>query len=99
MTFYMLEVPVVKLAVGMIAVMAGSGLAARGALALADSTIGDSTPVTIGVVAIGIGGVWYLATTLQRLRDDSRSTSRRLSRIERKMGISESEDADDRDDD
>ena len=65
--------------------MAGGG----GVMVLVAEVIGDNTKVTIGLVGSLLVGVWLLSGKLQKLSDGQQSSSKRLSRIERKLGISE----------
>ena len=50
--------------------------------AMLSDIIGESTPVTIGVIVVLAGGLWYLATTIQRMRDDIWSVKEAVARLE-----------------
>ena len=95
---FIFEIPAAKGALAIGGVMLGSGLAVRGAELLADATIGNSSSVELGVLAAACGGVWYLGRVLQRLQDGNKANGKRLSRIERKLGISEDSDDSDKED-
>lgn len=75
--------PTLKLASGASLAIIGSGAVGY----LASDVIGDNTGLTVGLVCALGGGVWYLSSTLQKLKDGQRDTKTRLSRIEKRLGI------------
>jgi len=62
---------------------------------LAADLINEQTALPLTIVCAVGGGCWYLSGFLRGLKDGQKATNKRISRIERKMGISEDDDSDD----
>ncbi len=58
-------------------------------LGLLAESIGQNTPVDLCIVGAAVTASFYVGMMLQGLRDGQKATDKRLSRIEKKMGISE----------
>lgn len=58
----------------------------------ATDIINEQTAMPLALVAAVGGGCWYVGSAFQSLRDGQDSTHKRLSRIERKLHISEEDD-------
>ena len=63
------------------AVLISGGIVGAFSGLMADA-INENTPITLAVMGVVGSGCWYLATTLQRLKDGQKTTNQRLTSIE-----------------
>ena len=90
----MLELPALKLAGTIAAVVFGTGSFAM----VADAMVSESTPISLGLIvgaSVGVcGGIWFLGRMLQKLEDGQREMKSQIKEIKVKLKIHKDEDTD-----